>query len=167
MLRTAAIAFAIGLATVPAAAQGRDGNQGIPRGHMPPAGMCRAWYDNLPPGRQPPPVNCNDAERVASRDSNARVIYGTNSSYNNRRSDQYPGNGRYPDHTVPDWPFPTAAAADTNIKAFRSATDSTMATRRAVRTRRIATATIRRDTAAIDQPITSTTADPDPRTSIE
>ncbi len=104
MLRTVAIAFAIGLATVPAGAQGRYGNQGIPRGHLPPAGMCRVWYDNRPPGRQPPPVNCNDAERVASRDSNARVIYGTNSSYNNGRSAQYPGNGRYPDQGYGRYP---------------------------------------------------------------
>ena len=60
-------------------AQGRGrGNsaQGIPPGQMPRAGECRVWHDSLPPGRQPAPTNCDQAERVASRNRNARVIYG-------------------------------------------------------------------------------------------
>lgn len=98
MLRIAASAFLIGLVAVPAGAQGRYGNQGIPPGHLPPAGMCRVWYDNLPAGNQPPPMNCNQAERVASRDRNARVIYGANPDYrDNGRYDRYPDYGRYPD----------------------------------------------------------------------
>lgn len=56
-----------------AQAQGR-GPQRVPPGHLPPAGMCRVWYDNVPPGRQPAPTSCRDAERSAGR--NARVIYG-------------------------------------------------------------------------------------------
>jgi hypothetical protein len=43
---------------------------------MPSAGECRVWIDGLPPGRQPAPTNCDQAERVASRNRNARVIYG-------------------------------------------------------------------------------------------
>jgi hypothetical protein len=70
---------------------------------MPPAGMCRVWYDGVAPGRQPRPTSCNEAERVASRERNARVIYGDdyydrggNYPYGNDRygNDRY-GNGRY------------------------------------------------------------------------
>jgi len=62
----------------------RYGSQGIPPGQMPPAGMCRVWYDGVPPGRQPRATNCNDAERLASRDRNARVIYGDDYGYYDR-----------------------------------------------------------------------------------
>ena len=30
----------------------------IPQGHMPPPGLCRAWYPKRPPGHQPPPGDC-------------------------------------------------------------------------------------------------------------
>lgn len=50
-------------------------SQGIPPGHLPPAGSCRVWYDGRPPGQQPPPTNCRDAERTAARQRGARVIY--------------------------------------------------------------------------------------------
>ena len=70
------------------------GSQGIPPGQMPPAGMCRVWYDGVPPGRQPRATNCNDAERIASRDRNARVIYGDDYGYYDR-SGNYPTNDRY------------------------------------------------------------------------
>lgn len=74
----------------------RYGSQGIPPGQMPPAGMCRVWYDGVPPGRQPRPTNCNDAERIASRDRNARVIYGDNYGYSDRsRNYPYGTNDRY------------------------------------------------------------------------
>jgi len=63
-------------------------SQGIPPGHIPPPGQCRVWYDNVPPGRQPAPVSCSEAERVASRSRNARVIYGSRSTYGR-------GNGPY------------------------------------------------------------------------
>jgi hypothetical protein len=56
--------------------RGNAGSQGIPPGQMPRAGECRVWYDNLPPGRQPSPTNCDQAERIASRSRDARVIYG-------------------------------------------------------------------------------------------
>jgi hypothetical protein len=50
--------------------------QGIPPGHMPPRDGCRVWYDGRPPGRQPAPTSCERAESVASRQRDARVIYG-------------------------------------------------------------------------------------------
>lgn len=46
----------------------------IPPGHRPPAGMCRIWIDNVPPGRQPAPTDC--ATAVRTRPANGRVIYG-------------------------------------------------------------------------------------------
>jgi transcriptional regulator with AAA-type ATPase domain len=55
-------------------AQGR-GPQGVPPGHMPPAGQCRIWHDNLPPGHQPAPTDCARAQREASR-TGGRVVYG-------------------------------------------------------------------------------------------
>lgn len=77
-----------GLLAAPAAAQvwgspswGR--NQGIPPGQMPPAGLCRVWYDGVPPGQQPGPLNCRDAERIASRSRDARVVYGRDSRSGN------------------------------------------------------------------------------------
>ena len=50
--------------------------QGIPAGYLPAPGMCRVWYDGRPPGHQPRATSCPDAERVASRDRAARVVYG-------------------------------------------------------------------------------------------
>jgi hypothetical protein len=63
---------------------------------MPPPGECRVWYDGRPPGQQPSPTSCNQAERIAARDRNARVIYG-----DDRNNDRYRDendrdrNGRY------------------------------------------------------------------------
>lgn len=92
-------------AASPLFAQGRNsryGAQGIPPGQMPPAGMCRVWYDGVPPGRQPRATSCTEAERLASRDRNARVIYGDDYGYNDRSgnypygtNDRYGNNDRY------------------------------------------------------------------------
>ena len=81
-MRIAAALVLASLIASPLAAQGKgNGNgkksQGIPPGHMPPPGSCRVWYDGVPPGHQPRATNCREAERVAARDRNARVIYGT------------------------------------------------------------------------------------------
>jgi hypothetical protein len=97
-MRTAAVTFiALALAAGTADAQGRGRNransQGIPPGHMPPAGQCRVWYEGVPPGRQPSPTNCDQAERQASRDRNARVIYGDD----RYRDDERYGTGRVDD----------------------------------------------------------------------
>jgi hypothetical protein len=85
-MRTAAAALVlVGFVAIPLNAQGRGGRtQGIPPGHQPPPGECRVWYDDRPAGHQPPPMSCRDAERVASRDRYARVIYGDDRG---RRSD--------------------------------------------------------------------------------
>ena len=90
------IVFAVAVLTAaPAAAQGRNRAQGVPPGQLPPAGQCRVWYDGVPPGRQPAPTrNCDEAERIASRDRNARVLYGHGRTRNNtdrRNTDIYGG----------------------------------------------------------------------------
>ena len=91
-MRTAAatlIVFALAAGSLDAQGRGRRANsQGIPPGHLPAAGQCRVWYDGVPPGRQPRATSCQEAERVAARDLNARVIYG-----DDRNNDPY-GNGR-------------------------------------------------------------------------
>ena len=90
---------------VSAQGRGRNSNQGMPPGQMPPAGMCRVWYDGVPPGRQPRATSCNEAERIASRDRNARVIYGDDYGYYDRGRNYPYGNGgndrygnRYPNN---------------------------------------------------------------------
>jgi hypothetical protein len=81
--------------------RGNARSQGIPPGQMPRAGECRVWYDNLPPGRQPAPTNCDQAERTASRSRNARVIYGDDRraarNGDERYRDRTTGPSRYPD----------------------------------------------------------------------
>ena len=52
--------------------------QGVPPGQLPPANLCRVWYDNRPNGQQPAATYCREAELIASRNRNARVIYGEN-----------------------------------------------------------------------------------------
>ena len=94
MRTAAATVILIGLAAtagIDAQGRGRQG-QGIPPGHVPPAGQCRVWYDNLPPGRQPAPTNCDRAEQIASRDRDARVIYGDRTS---RANDDWRTNDGY------------------------------------------------------------------------
>jgi hypothetical protein len=62
----------------------------VPRGHLPPRGMCRVWIDGVPPGRQPAPTSCANAQRDRVHyGANARVIYGDDESHPGR------GNGRY------------------------------------------------------------------------
>jgi len=105
-MRTAAATFiVIGLAaTAGLDAQGRGRRaQGIPPGHLPPAGQCRVWYDNLPPGRQPAPTNCDRAEQLASRDRDARVIYGDRSTRADetwRTNDDYRTGGGFEEWSV-------------------------------------------------------------------
>ena len=123
-MRTAALSLILlALMAGTSEAQGRGrGNgrsQGVPPGQLPRAGECRVWYDNPPPGRQPAATSCDQAERIASRSSNARVIYGDdrrntrNQDTRYRDRDQgvydrtypnagtYPNTGRYP-NTYPN-----------------------------------------------------------------
>ncbi|CAA9307061.1 MAG: hypothetical protein AVDCRST_MAG40-743, partial [uncultured Gemmatimonadaceae bacterium] len=58
---TLAGAAAVALAPMGAEAQGRGrgGRGSVPNGHLPPPGECRVWYDDRPPGQQPPPTGCD------------------------------------------------------------------------------------------------------------
>jgi hypothetical protein len=76
--------------------------QGVPPGQLPPANMCRVWYDGQSPGRQPEATSCRDAERTAARSRNARVIYGEN-VYDDRYGAY--GNGTYGRDTR-TYPYP-------------------------------------------------------------
>jgi len=112
-MRTAAmslILIALVAGTSEAQGRGRGNSQGIPPGQMPRAGECRVWIDGLPPGRQPAPTNCDQAERVASRNRNARVIYGDD-AFANRN-----GDWRYRDRTdgVYDRSYPTYPNSNRN-----------------------------------------------------
>ena len=118
MKKTAAIVALLGMFAVPLGAQSRRNSQGIPPGQMPPEGLCRVWYDGVPPGRPPRATSCRDAERIAARDRNARVIYGSNSD---RRNDGWwdPGDNRsgraiprptpYPDDRYPTRRYPNSS----------------------------------------------------------
>jgi hypothetical protein len=88
MLRTTALiilSLAFVGVTADAQAQGRwnrrDRNevarlQGVPPGQLPPADLCRVLYNGRAYGRQSSAINCRQAENIAARDRNARVIYG-------------------------------------------------------------------------------------------
>lgn len=52
--------------------QRRD--QIVPPGFFPPAGMCRIWINDVPPGQQPAPTDC--ASAVRNRPSNGKVLFG-------------------------------------------------------------------------------------------
>lgn len=84
-LKLAFAATALVVVTSPLAAQGQGhGRRGhssdrVPPGQLPPAGMCRVWIDDVPPGHQPAPTDCSTAERY--RPDNARVIYGDDQAF--------------------------------------------------------------------------------------
>ena len=115
MRSLAVLSMTFVLAASPLYAQGRGhgSSQGIPPGQLPPAGLCRVWYDGVPPGRQPQATNCNEAERIASRDNNARVIYGDNYS----RSDRY-GNDRYGSNSTYGNAYPNNRGYGVNNVAY-------------------------------------------------
>jgi hypothetical protein len=46
----------------------------VPPDRAPARGLCRIWYDELPPDRQPPEMDCGRAHRVAERHG-GRVIW--------------------------------------------------------------------------------------------
>jgi hypothetical protein len=75
--------LALVLAAAPLSAQLRKTDAAkIPRGQLPPKGMCRVWIDGLPPGQQPAVTTCANAE--AHRVANSRVIYGDRESFPGR-----------------------------------------------------------------------------------
>jgi hypothetical protein len=81
--------------------------QGAPQAYAAGAGLRRVWYDNLPPSRQPAPVDCREAERIASRYRGARVIYGPPVArprpYGNRGPYGYPPSPPRYDARGPRW----------------------------------------------------------------
>jgi len=95
-LAISAAALAVAVSAAPLAAQSqRRGPTKVPPGHLPPAGTCRVWYEGVPPGRQPAPTSCADAERRAS--GNARVIYGAGTDARGGVWDGRRDDGRYED----------------------------------------------------------------------
>ena len=116
-IRTSLALAALVIGTAPLAAQGR-GHAGdkVPRGHLPPPGLCRIWVDGVPPGRQPEPTDCVTARRYAPR--NARVIYGERvTAYRDddrriRRDDGRYDDGRYDDRKRDDRKRDDGAADD-------------------------------------------------------
>lgn len=60
----------------------RSGTSKVPKGHLPPRGMCRVWIEGVPPGQQPAVTSCAQAERDRIQyGANARVIYGDRESF--------------------------------------------------------------------------------------
>jgi hypothetical protein len=112
MVRTTAIIVAIATVGLVASAdaQGRYNRgqsrndvaraQGVPPGQLPPANLCRVWYSDRAPGRQPAATDCRTAELTVFRNRNARVIYGENAYedrvYGSRNDPTYgdPNDGR-------------------------------------------------------------------------
>ena len=113
-LTTLVLALALLPLATAAHAQGRYNNnrdrrevareQGVPPGQLPPANMCRVWYEGQAAGRQPSPTSCREAENVASRTRNARVIYGEN-VYNDRYGAYGSGSYGRDSRTYP-YPYP-------------------------------------------------------------
>lgn len=59
-------------------AHGAQGFFFVPPDRVPGRGLCRIWYDDLPPDRQPPPMSCDRAHHVARRHG-GRVIWAESS----------------------------------------------------------------------------------------
>ena len=93
MIRSVFAGSILGLALLaqPADAQARRASyERIPPGHVPPAGMCRAWLDGVPAGRQPRPTDCGTARHQAQRYGGV-VIYGDDYDRNGKAK----GKGKY------------------------------------------------------------------------
>lgn len=91
MIRSVFAGSLLGLALLsqPADAQARRASyERIPPGHVPPAGMCRAWLDGVPAGRQPRPTDCGTARAQAARYGGV-VIYGDDYDRNGKAKGKY------------------------------------------------------------------------------
>ena len=56
--------------------------QVVPPGFFPPAGMCRIWINDVPPGQQPAPTDC--ASAVRNRPANGKVLFGDDPAKNKK-----------------------------------------------------------------------------------
>jgi hypothetical protein len=81
ILTIAVLAAAAGPASAQSRGRGK-GNQGVPPGQRPPAGMCRIWINGVPPGHQPAPTNCETA--VRNQPPNSQIIWGDNTTRRDR-----------------------------------------------------------------------------------
>ena len=66
----------------------------VPKGFLPPAGMCRVWVDGVPAAQQPAPTDC--ASAVRNKPANGRVIYGDDAA-----------NGKKPELPIKGFSKPT------------------------------------------------------------
>src|SRR5256885_7942934 len=57
-------------------------DQVVPPGFFPPAGMCRVWINDVPPGQQPAPTDC--ASAVRNRPANGKVLFGDDPTKNQK-----------------------------------------------------------------------------------
>jgi hypothetical protein len=61
-------------------------DQIVPPGFFPPAGMCRIWLNDVPPGQQPAPTDC--ASAVRNRPANGKVLFGDEPKSKKGKSDK-------------------------------------------------------------------------------
>jgi hypothetical protein len=61
-------------------------DQIVPPGFFPPAGMCRIWINDVPPGQQPAPTDC--ASAVRNRPANGKVLFGDDQKGKKGKSDK-------------------------------------------------------------------------------
>ena len=66
----------------------------VPKGYMPPAGMCRIWLDDVPPAQQPAPTDC--ATAIKNRPSKGRVVFGDDVAERGRAKDDEKAKARKP-----------------------------------------------------------------------
>lgn len=76
-----------------AARSGKTGKK-IPRGQLPPEGMCRVWIDGVPPGQQPAVTDCATAQAQAARTPNSRVLYGDDDAFPGKGKGKFKSHGR-------------------------------------------------------------------------
>jgi len=70
----------------PQTQQTQHHDQIVPPGFLPPAGMCRIWINDVPPGQQPAPTDC--ASAVRNRPSNGKVLFGDEQKGKKGKSDK-------------------------------------------------------------------------------